>query len=264
MSRFRTLLMKELIDLKRNRAALVPVLIVTLMSFMLPLTIMVLIPAMTGHRLGDDADLVRVSMVVGASKEMPESGRVQLFLFQQFLMLFLLTPITGAMALAAHAVVGEKQAHTLEPLLATPITTIELLLAKVLGALIPTMAISMAGLALYFAVMPLVAEPGVLQAMLGARTILLVVLVGPMAALVSLQAAILISSRVNDARTAQQFGVLIIVPLTGVLIAQFTGSLWLSATALGIVGIALFGVWILLTLFSVVMFERESILTRWR
>jgi hypothetical protein len=30
------------------------------------------------------------------------------------------------------------------------------------------------------------------------------------------------------------------------------------------VGIALFGVWILLTLFSVVMFERESILTRWR
>src|SRR5207244_12698711 len=98
------------------------------------------------------------------------------------LMLVLLTPITGAMALAAHAVVGEKQAHTLEPLLATPITTIELLLAKVLGALIPTMAISMAGLALYFAVMPLVAEPGVLQAMLGAGTVLIVVLCGLMGA----------------------------------------------------------------------------------
>ena len=60
---------------------------------------------------------------------------MQLFLFQQFLMLFLLTPITGAMALAAHAIVGEKQARTLEPLLATPITTFELLAAKVLGAL---------------------------------------------------------------------------------------------------------------------------------
>ena len=71
---------------------------------------------------------------------------MQWFLFQQFLMVFLLMPITGAMALAAHAIVGEKQARTLEPLLATPITTTELLIAKVLGALVPTLAISLAGL----------------------------------------------------------------------------------------------------------------------
>src|SRR5881396_1361729 len=219
MRRIRTLITKEFLDLARNRTALLPVVIVTVLSLVLPFGIAVGVPAMTGHGLGEDADLLRVSVAVGSGEALSSDARIQLFLFQQFLMLFLLTPITGAMALAAHAVVGEKQAHTLEPLLATPITTIELLLAKVLGALIPTMAISMAGLALYFAVMPLVAEPGVLQAMLGARTILLVVLVGPMAALVSLQAAILISSRVNDARTAQQFGVLIIVPLTGVLIA---------------------------------------------
>ena len=53
------------------------------------------------------------------------------------------------MALAAHAIVGEKQARTLEPLLATPLTTLELLMAKVLGALLPTLAISLVGLALY-------------------------------------------------------------------------------------------------------------------
>ena len=81
--------------------------------------------------------------------DLSNDARVQLFLFQQFLMLFLLTPITGAMALAAHAIVGEKQARTLEPLLATPITTFELLVAKVLGALLPTLAISLIGLALY-------------------------------------------------------------------------------------------------------------------
>ena len=237
MIRFKALLGKELLDLMRNRAALIPVLIVTVISFVLPLTIIVIVPALTGHTLGDDADLVKVSAVLGTNSSLSESGRVQLFLFQQFLMLFLLTPITGAMALAAHAVVGEKQAHTLEPLLATPITTGELLLAKVLGALIPTMAISLGGLALYFGVMPLVAEPGVLAAMLGARTFLLVFVVGPTAALVALQAAIVISSRVNDARTAQQFGVLIILPLTGILVAQFTGSLWLTATALGFLGL---------------------------
>jgi ABC-2 type transport system permease protein len=255
---------KELLDLARNRAAFVPVILVTLLSFFLPLTIIVFIPAMTGRGLGDDADLMRVSRLAGVPGDLSSNGRVQLFLFQQFLLLFLLTPITGAMSLAAHAVVGEKQARTLEPLLATPVTTGELLVAKVLGAFLPTMAISAVGLALYFGVLPLVAEPGVMSAMLSARTLLLVVVVGPMAALVALQAAMIVSSRVNDARTAQQFGVLIIIPLMVVLVGQFTGSLWLSAAALGMIGLGLCGLWILLTALSIVMFERESILTRWR
>jgi len=89
--------------------------------------------------LGDDRDLAKISLVAGANEELSAYGRVQVFLFQQFLMVFLLIPITGAMALAAHAVVGEKQARTLEPLLATPITTAELLVAKVL-ALRPVVA----------------------------------------------------------------------------------------------------------------------------
>ena len=83
-------------------------------------------------------------------------------------------------------------------------------------------------------------------------------------ALVALQSAILVSSRVNDPRTAQQFGVLIILPLTALLIAQFTGSLWMTATALAFVALGLFGVWLLLTLVSVAVFEREAILTRWK
>ena len=88
-------------------------------------------------------------------------------------MLFLLTPITGAMALAAHAVVGEKQARTLEPLLATPITTAELLVAKVLGALTPTLVLSGAALLVYFCGIALFAEPGVMRAMLVPRTLLM-------------------------------------------------------------------------------------------
>jgi len=102
------------------------------------------------------------------------------------------------------------------------------------------------------------------RAMVSARTLLLITVVGPGAALVALQAAIVISSRVNDARTAQQFGVLLIIPLIGLLVAQFSGSLWLSATALGFIGVGLFGVWILLTLVSAALFQRESILTKWK
>ena len=264
MTRMRALLEKELLDLRRNPSTLLPVLLVTVLSFVLPFLVIVVIPGVSGHALGDDADLARISAAAGGGEGLSPNARVQLFLLQQFLMLFLLTPITGAMALAAHSVVGEKQARTLEPLLATPITTVELLVAKVLGAAIPTVAISAIGLALYCAAVPFAVEPGVMGALLGGRTLVLVLLVGPTAALVSLQAAIVISSRVNDARTAQQFGVLIIVPLMAVLIAQFSGALWLSATALALVALGLLGVWIVLLVVSAAVFNREAILTRWK
>jgi ABC-2 type transport system permease protein len=258
------LLRKEFLDLRRNRGALVPVAIITAISVALPLVITIGIPLATGQRLDDDTGLESVSAVAGAADALSANGRIQVFLFQQFLMLFLLTPITGAMSLAAHAVIGEKQARTLEPLLATPITTLELLIAKVLGALLPTLAISLMGLLVYFAGIALLADPGVVAAMMTVRTALLVLVVGPAAALMSLQGALVISSRVNDARTAQQFSVLLILPIVAALIGGFAGRLWLSATTLAFVGLGLIGVWILLTLLSVALFEREAILTRWR
>ena len=57
--RLRTLITKEFLDLSRNRAALLPVVLVTIMSLVLPFGIAILVPAMTGRGLGEDADLVR-------------------------------------------------------------------------------------------------------------------------------------------------------------------------------------------------------------
>jgi ABC-2 type transport system permease protein len=262
--RIRALLTKEFLDLARNRAALIPVIIMMLVSLVMPFFVLVILPAMTGRSIEADRALLQVSLVADPNGVLTDETRVVFFLLQPFLILFLLTPIVGAMSLASHAVVGEKQNRTLEPLLATPITTIELLVAKVLGALLPALGISYAGLVLYFGGVWLFEPAPVFQALITARTFALVLVDGPMAALVSLQAAIVISSRVNDPRTAQQFGVLIVVPLTMVFVGQLTGSLWLSAPALVLVGVVLAIAWVLLLLFSVALFERESILTRWR
>jgi ABC-2 type transport system permease protein len=262
--RLRALFLKELLEVSRNLAVLLPVGIVTIVALVLPFTVALMIPALTGHPLSDDRDLVNVSQRIAGPEGLSPEARVQFFLFQQFLVVFLLMPITGAMALAAHSIVGEKQARTLEPLLATPLTTAELLVAKVLGALAPTLAVAAAGVVLYLAGIAILAEPGVMRAMLVPRTLLMVAFIGPSAALVSLQAAIVISSRVNDPRTAQQFGVLIILPLTMVLIAQFTGRLWLTSPQLILIGVGLLAVWLVLTMVSVALFERESILTRWK
>ena len=165
----RALVGKELLDLARNRTALVPVILVTILTLTMAFFIAVVVPTMTGHALSEDTELLKLSRLIGAHDTLSEDGQIELFFFQQFLMLFLVIPVTGAMALASHSVVGEKQARTLEPLLATPITTLELLVAKVLGALLPTLAVSLVGLALYFAGIALFAAPGVGASMASVR-----------------------------------------------------------------------------------------------
>ena len=264
MRRLITLFRKEVLDLMRNRAALAPVVIAAGFALLMPFSITLLVPALSHQSLGADTELSSLSRVVDGRTALGDNALVQLFLFQQFLLVFLMMPITGAMSLAAHAIVGEKQARTLEPLLATPLTTFELLVAKVLGSLMPTLFISALALGLYLAGIALTADAGVARAMLTLRTLLLVGELAPLAALVSLQFAVVISARVNDARTAQQFGVLIVLPLTVLLIAQFTGSFWLTNGAIAAIGVVLFVLWLALTLISVVVFDREAILTRWK
>ena len=80
----------------------------------------------------------------------------------------------------------------------------------------------------------------------------------------ALQIAVLVSSRVNDPRTAQQFGALLILPITAVFVMQFNGVIRLTVPVILIVLAALFVVWVLLVLLGVAIFQREAILTRWK
>ncbi len=262
--RVRALFRKEMLDLRRNPGALAPVLIGTALTLVLPFGIVLAVPAITGVQLANDADLARVSELSVSGQNLSGEARIQLFLFEQFLVLSLLTPVTGGMALAAHSVVGEKAGRTLEPLLATPVSTLELLVAKVLGAFIPAMVMTMSAVALYFAGIILLAAPGVAGGMVTWRSAALVFLAAPGAALVALQGALIVSSRVNDPRAAQQFGVFIILPLIGILVAQFAGALQLSARGVAAGGLMMLGLWALLALIGAGIFRREAILIRWR
>ena len=72
--------------------------------------------------------------------------------------------------------------------------------------------------------MALFANPGVFRALLTPASLAIIFVLGPLAALAALQLAVCVSSRVNDARSAQQIGVLVILPIAGALVLQLTGS----------------------------------------
>jgi ABC-2 type transport system permease protein len=266
--RVTTLIEKELREFRASPSIIIPVLIVVAITLMIPFIVLVLIPRLTGENVAEDPVIVKG--IQFAVEYMPSLGQLpphaaaEAFLFQQFLSLFLLAPIVGAGSLAAYSVVGEKQGRTLEPLLTTPLTTVELLLGKVIAAFLPSLVIEAIGVALYFLLMRAFATPGVLGAVLSWRTALLLGVIGPLGALVALQATIAVSSRANDPRSAQQIAVLLVLPLVAMLVGQVAGAFVLTTALLTGVAAFLAVVWVILLLLSVALFDREAILTRWR
>jgi ABC-2 type transport system permease protein len=261
------LLGKELADLRQNPAVFVPAAFTGLLSILLPFFVAILVPYVTGERLSDSSDF---DVALEMYREQPSTrgldpeGAVQAWIFQQFLVLLVLTPVAGSMAVAAYSVIGEKQARTLEPLLATPLTTQELLAAKVLGALIPAILLTVGCLVLYVAGVALLARPGVFMVLLGPRSLGVMLLIGPLAALAALQLAVCVSSRVNDARSAQQIGALIILPISGLLVAQLIGGVQLTVPTILLISLVLVLLNVGLMRLAVSLFDRESILLRWK
>ena len=267
MTRMLALLDKELADLRRNPALFVPALLAGGLSMLLPFVLAVVVPALAGERLSESSDFeVAVEMYRDhpALRALDPEAAVQAWIFQQFLVLLVLTPVTGAMSIAAASIVGEKQARTLEPLLATPLMTFELLAAKVLGAFLPALALTAATFVVYLLGVVVFAEPGAFRALLLPTSLAVAFLLGPLLALAALQLAVCVSSRVNDARSAQQIGALVVLPLTAAFILQITGMLRLTVPMLGAATLVLMGANIGLMLLGIRLFDRESILTRWK
>jgi ABC-2 type transport system permease protein len=267
MSRALALLGKELADLRQNLAIFVPAVIVTVIAILMPVIVAVIVPAVTGERLSESGDLeIAVEMYKKdpAMRALEPEAAIQAYVFQYFLVMLVLAPITSAMSVAASSVIGEKQARTLEPLLVTPITTFELLGAKLLGALLPALFVSVISLALYLLVVAAVAANGVFSVLLGPRTLGVVLLLGPLASMVALQLAICVSSRVNDARTAQQLGVFVILPIPALLLGQIFGGIELTGPLILWMALGLFIVNVGLMWVAVRLFDRETILTRWK
>ncbi len=268
IDRVRTLVGKELREFRANPSAIVPVLIVVALATLLPIVIVVVIPRTTGQSIATDRGLQPI--VARAARAMPSlaglepEAAAEAFLFQQFLFMFLVAPIVGAVSLAAYSVVGEKQGRTLEPLLTTPISTAELLVAKAIAAFLPAILIEIAGLCLYFVLVAMIAPAGVLDVLLTGRTLLLVAVLGPFAALAALQATIAVSSRVNDPRSAQQIAILLVAPLMVLFVGQIAGAFLVTTAVLAGVTAAIAAAWVLLVLLSVALFDRETILTRWK
>ncbi len=91
-----------------------------------------------------------------------------------------------------------------------------------------------------------------------------VFVVGPLLSVASVSFAVMISSRVNEPRVAEQLSGLVVLPLLGLFFGQVSGLILLDTTLIAWMAVGLLALDAVLLAFAVQLFQRESILTRWK
>jgi len=189
---------------------------------------------------------------------------VMAYAISQFLATFLILPAYIPLAIASYSIVGEKQTRSLEAVLATPLRTSELLAGKAVAALVPGILASWLAFATLLTLTAVLVAPALLPVITDDAWLAGVLVLGPAVGLISVEAGIIVSSRVNDPRVAQQIGGIVILPILALIVLQGAGGFLVDgpaylAGAAVLVVIAAGGLRL-----AVALFGRETILTRWR
>lgn len=262
MKRITTIIRKEWAEVFKNRMVLFTVLFMPLLFTALPLVILFF----TGRAgLGDLSTELPPQFSQLCAAGLTAGECFQVYIVSQFTLLFLMMPLIIPINIAAYSIVGEKTTHSLEPLLATPISTAELLSGKNLAAVIPAILATWLGYSVYCLGVLIIAQSGpVVRAMINSTWLVAILLVGPLMALLSVNFSIMVSSRVNDPRTAEQISTVVILPVLILLLGQITGFFFINAQIVWLIALGALLLDVLMIYLATKVFEREMILTRWK
>ena len=255
-----TVLRREWLETSRNRLLMGTILFPPIVLTIAP----IVLAGVIGERsLPDELAAVVLTQRPEWSSFTP-SELAGAFAVQQFLVFFLLMPAYIPLAIATFSIIGEKQARSLEPVLAAPIRTVELLAGKVIAALVPGVLAGWLTYLVFVALASFVYGTALLGVVTDPSWLMGVFVLGPAVGLSSVVAGVIVSSRVTDPRVAQQIGGIIIVPIIAVILLQATGTVLVGAAGYFILAVIVTIVSLIGLRIGVVLFDREAILTRWR
>lgn len=195
---------------------------------------------------------------------LPPIDQVRLLLLTQLNYFILLIPTMIAIYSAAYSIVEEKISRSLEPLLATPVRTWELLMGKALAGFIPALIITWLCAGISLLVAAVVQWSHLYPYYLNPAWFLNLFLLTPSIALLSFLLGVIGSSRAKDFRNAQNMVLFIIFPIFGIIALQVTGIVWFTPLMTLYVGLAICLIDILVLRIAVRLFQRESIVIKWR
>lgn len=169
-------------------------------------------------------------------------------------------PISISLVVALDSFVGEKERRSIEPLLATPLTNLELYVGKVVASTLPPLLASYAGMSVYLA--SLIISTGRWD-IIDPIVLLQIVVLTTVQAVVMVTGAVIISSQTTSTRASNLLASLVLIPMSLVTIVEagiiinprFRSTLWFVA-------LAMIMVTIMLVRIGVRIFNREEMLGR--
>ena len=256
-----TIIAKEWSEVFKNRLVLFTVIFMPLLFVALPLITLAVMggTGIDSLNTGDEFGLNEARCV-----GLGEAECVQVYMLDIYTLLFMILPISIPVTIAAYSIVGEKANHSLEPLLATPITTGELLTGKALAAAVPAVVATWLSFVLYLIGVRIMTSADVFERVLDPLWLTAVFIVGPLLTILSVCLAIIISSRVTDPRVAEQLSAVVVLPIILILVGQSMGLIILERQIV-ILGAFIVAIADIVLLFiAVKAFQRETILTKWK
>ena len=254
MHKVLVILRKEFLEIVQQRILLLSILLPSLLFVVLPLIL--LQRAGTGSK----ATSLHVPSLQGLTLHEYTQGVFGTTFSNIFLLLSMIVPST----IAAYSIIGEKTSHTLEPLLATPVRRWQLLAGKMLAALVPAVLVTWVSGGLFIAELAILTDANVVSHVVTGGWLILFIAGTPLLGLIAVAVMTAISSRVNDTRTAQQLSIWAVVPILGIILGELFGQFDLTVLVAVIATGILIPLAILLTWGAAQLFQRETILTRWK
>jgi ABC-2 type transport system permease protein len=261
MARITTIIQKEWAEVFKNRLVVFTTIFMPVLFTALPLVILFF------TRSTEDASLLSEmpAQFQNFCDQQTEANCLQIFTLSQFIILFMMIPVIIPVNIAAYSIVGEKTTHSLEPLLATPITTGELLIGKNLAAVLPAVLATWAGYAVFaIGAYLITADLNLIGVILDPLWLIAIFVVSPLLSILAVNFAVMVSSRVTDPRVAEQLSVLVILPLLLLMFGQIAGFLVINRQIILLLALAILAVDLVMIPLTVQLFQRETILTRWK
>jgi len=175
----------------------------------------------------------------------------------------IMLPLMLPILIAADSIVGEKERHTLVPLLATPLTDGELLLGKFLTAMIPGLLVAYGNLVLAVLVVNGVVffmAPQFLWVWPDLLSLVQAIILPILFAILAVGLMVIISGRANTVYEAYQTGGILILPAMVFAYSGFLLGLGWLIFAIG--SIIILFVDIILFRIAVRLFNRDALISR--
>ena len=263
MQKIQTIIRKEWAEVFKNRLVLFTVAFLPLILTALPVITLVV----TNNYAGD----LSSSMNTGSTEffgamcsGLSEMDCTAVYMLNLSTLMFMILPVAIPVTIAAYSIVGEKTARSLEPLLATPITTGELLVGKMIAACVPAVVVTWLAFLIYAISARFLVSDVVFAEAMKPMWWLAIFVVSPLLTLLAVSVAVMVSSRVTDPRVAEQLSALVILPLILLVVGQSAGLILINEQIILFIGVIVAVADAILVYLSVKLFQREAILTRWK